>query len=70
MAKHQNRVGVASEAHGPLLELSETLQDKADEFRNLAGDQVQEVAEPEKNQARESPKGIVCTHSLKYKYHV
>ena len=61
MAKRQNRVGVAS----LLLELSETLQDKADEFRNLAGDQVQEVAEPEKNQARESPKGINCTHSLK-----
>jgi len=49
MAKHQNRVGVASEARGLLFELSETLQDKAHEFRNLAGDQVQEVAEPEKN---------------------
>ena len=56
MAKRQRSVAVTAEAHGLLLELSETLQDKADEFRNLAGMKAQ-VAQSYKDPARESPQG-------------
>ena len=54
MAKRQRSVG--AEARGLLLELSETLQDKADEFRNLAGMEPQ-VIQSYKDPARESPQG-------------
>lgn len=54
MAKRQRSVG--AEARGLLLELSETLQDKADEFRNLAGMEAQ-VVQSYKDPARESPQG-------------
>ena len=52
MAKRQRSVG--AEARGLLL--SETLQDKADEFRNLAGMEAQ-VVQSYKDPARESPQG-------------
>lgn len=43
---------VPSEARGLLLELSETLQEKADEFKSLAGEEVAQFAGPE------TPQGI------------
>ena len=56
MAKDQRSVGVTAEARGLLLELSETLQVMADEFRNLAGMEAQ-VAQFYKDPACECPQG-------------
>lgn len=62
----QRRVGVTAEARGLLLELSETLQEKASEIKNLAG----EVPPPEKNRACESPQGMRFTFYYTRKYSV
>lgn len=52
-----------TQARGLLLELSETLQEKADEFKSLAGEGV---AQLEKEESPETPQGMKCTRYTLY----